>query len=100
MVDTSERLNAPSQLVVETAIDPAEPGRGIQFRYLCFRTLVVQGDRWVLVPAAWEPKHGYVLMLDTNSATRVWFTKQAGIADTGAVNWSGDWPCPEVGPHQ
>lgn len=43
IVDTTERLNAPSQLVAEAAINSAEPGRGIQFRYFCFRTLVVKG---------------------------------------------------------
>jgi hypothetical protein len=100
IVDTTERLNAPSQLVAEAAIDSAEPGRGIQFRYFCFRTLVVKGDRWVLVPAAWEPKHGYVLMLDAGTGTRIWFTKHANIADTPAADWSGDWPCPEVGAGQ
>jgi hypothetical protein len=55
IVDTTERLNAPSQLIAEAAIDSSEPGGGIQFRYFCFRTLVVKGDRWLLVPAAWEP---------------------------------------------
>jgi hypothetical protein len=45
-------------------------------------------------------KHGYVLMLDASTGTRIWFTKHANIADTPAADWSGDWPCPEVGPGQ
>jgi hypothetical protein len=37
-------------------------------------------------------------MLDAGTGTRIWFTKHANIADTPAADWSGDWPCPEVGP--
>jgi len=104
VLDTSERLSAPQQFVRETALDSADPGRGIRFRYRCFRALVVKDGRWVLIPAAWEPTHGYSLIVTTDAGTRVSFWKYAGIVDTAAGNWdrsrqANGWPCPEVGPH-
>jgi hypothetical protein len=104
VLDTSERLSAPKQLIRETALDSADAGRGIRFRYRCFRALVVKDGRWVLIPAAWEPPHGYAVIVTTDATTRVSFWKYAGIDDTAAGNWdlsrrADGWPCPEAGPH-
>ncbi len=92
------------QLIHETELDSADPAHGIRSRYRCFRVLVVKGDRWVLIPAAWEAPHGYALMINADSSVRIAFTKHLGIDATAASDWSASsgengWPCPEVGPH-
>jgi len=103
---TAERLGAPSNLVVESTLsqsnspdvaNPAEVSSGT-FRYLCLRALVVRGDRWVLVPARWTPEYGYAVIVDANASNRLSVLRLKGIADTGAVNWSGNWVCPELAP--
>jgi hypothetical protein len=104
---TDEGLGAPSNLIVESNLTQADsPGGAAQsaeastvtFRYLCLRALVVRGDRWVLVPARWTPEYGYAMIVDVNSSNRISVLRLKGIGDTGAVNWSGNWVCPELAP--
>jgi hypothetical protein len=103
---TGERLGAPSNLVVESPVartnstdvgQPAGASSGA-FRYLCLRVLLVRGDRWVLVPARWTPEYGYAVIVDANPSNRLSVLRLKGIGDTGAVNWSGNWVCPELAP--
>jgi hypothetical protein len=97
---TSDRLGAPSNLVVQSPMsdtsDAAQPAGA--FRYLCLRALLVHGDRWVLVPARWTPEYGYAVIVDANPSNRLSVLRLKGIGDTGAVNWKGDWVCPELAP--
>jgi hypothetical protein len=104
---TAERLGAPSNLIVESVLEQAnspggvaipEQASGGTFRYLCLRALVVRGDRWVLVPARWTPEYGYAVIVDANASNRISVLRLKGIGDTGAVNWAGNWVCPELAP--
>jgi hypothetical protein len=103
---TNERLGAPSNLVVESSVSDVDPAEAAQpvvasggaFRYLCLRALLVRADRWVLVPARWTPEYGYAVIVDANPSNRLSVLRLKGIGDTGAVNWSGNWVCPELAP--
>ena len=103
---TDERLGAPSNLIVESVLEQANSPGGAQaeqassgtFRYLCLRALVVRGDRWVLVPARWTPEYGYAVIVDADASNRISVLRLKGIGDTGAVNWAGNWVCPELAP--
>ena len=104
-LDSAERLDPPANLIAETSLtSPAGASEQVvsspdtTFRYQCFRALVVRGDRWVLVPARWTPEYGYALMIDADSSNRISVLRLKGIADTGAVDWAGEWQCPEVAP--
>ena len=52
----------------------------------------------MLVPARWTPEYGYTVIVDVNSSNRISVLRLKGIGDTGAVNWSGNWVCPELAP--
>jgi hypothetical protein len=101
---TGQRLGAPSNLVVESALSqstapdaaPSAGASGGTFRYLCLRALVVRGDRWVLVPARWTPEYGYAVIVDVSGSNRISVLRLKGIGETRAMNWSGDWVCPEL----
>jgi hypothetical protein len=101
---TGDRLGAPPNLVVEAPLSRSDSSEAAQpagassdtFRYLCLRALVVRGDRWVLVPARWTPEYGYAVIVDANASNRISVLRLKGIGDTGAVNWSGNWVCPEL----
>jgi hypothetical protein len=104
---TAEPLGAPSNLIVESVLKQGNSNdsgtstpqaSGGTFRYLCLRALVVRGDRWVLVPARWTPEFGYAVIVDANASNRISVLRLKGIGDTGAVNWSGNWVCPELAP--
>lgn len=104
---TNARLGAPTNLIVESVLQPtnspnvgtpAAPGSTGTFRYLCLRALVVRGDRWVVVPARWTPEFGYAVIVDANASNRISVLRLKGIADTGAVDWAGNWVCPELAP--
>jgi len=99
VLDTKERLAAPSNLIKETILAPEDRGKKpTLFREECFRTLEVHGDRWVLVPAKWTDQNGYAVIIRADSSNRISFTKLLGIAKTPAANWVGRWQCPEVAP--
>jgi hypothetical protein len=98
IVDTSERLIAPSSLIHEETVEPIDPALGLTFRYKCFRALAVRGDRWVLVPARWTPEFGYAVIMTASSSRGISTQRLEGIADTAAADWEGDWQCPEVAP--
>ena len=74
----------------------------VTYRYECFRSLVVRGGQWVLVPAKWTPELGYAVIVADDSANRISVTRVKGIARTGAANWDESnrvgWQCPEVAP--
>ena len=63
VVDTTDRLNLPANLIVETpltsGVGDASPqtdaSEAVTYRYKCFRSLAVHKDQWVLVPAKWTP---------------------------------------------
>jgi hypothetical protein len=104
---TTARLGAPTNLIVESVLQPtnppnvgtpAAPASTGTFRYLCLRALVVRGDRWVLVPARWTPEFGYAVIVDANASNRLSVLRLKGIGDTGAVDWAGNWVCPELAP--
>jgi hypothetical protein len=105
VLDTSERLDLPADQIVESKLGsgpaPASAAAAtgaITYRYKCFRSLVVHGDQWVLVPARWLPQSGYAVIVTDDSSTRISVVRKKGIADTDAANWYGGWQCPEVGP--
>lgn len=110
ILDTTERLDPlDKKQIVESRLGSAAPsddGRQLAvsdataatYRYMCFRQLVVRGDLWVLVPARWTPQRGYAVIISDDSSNRISIMKLKGIADTGAVDWDGDWQCPEVAP--
>ena len=98
VLDTSQRLGAPANLIVESMLPSAGPKTDATFRYQCFRALVVKGDRWVLVPARWTPEYGYALVVNADPSNRISVTRLKGIAKTAAANWAGKWQCPEVAP--
>lgn len=99
VLDTPQRLGAPSDLIVESKIPSEDPTKEpTQYRYECFRPLVVRGDLWVLVPAGWTNEHGYAVIITAGSANRISLIKLLGIAKTPAANRSGGWQCPEVAP--
>ena len=93
---TNQRLDAPSNMVVETPL-AQEPGVA-SYRYQCFRGLTVHGTRWVLLPARWTPQFGYAVILDVGASNRISVTRLQGIADTPAADWNGSRQCPEVAP--
>jgi hypothetical protein len=97
VLDTSERLGAPANLIAESTLPSADPAAA-KFRYQCFRSLVVQADRWVLVPARWTPEDGYAVIVTLDSSNRISLNRLKGIAKTGSVNWAAPWQCPEVAP--
>ena len=79
----------------------------MRFRYECFRTLAVRGDRWVLIPAKWTPENGFAIVVTANSTSptrgssyRVSVFRREGMAETSAANFSEDWQCPEVAPRR
>jgi hypothetical protein len=105
ILDTTDRLNPPQNLLLETklAVPSASGDESVTYRYECFRSLVVRGDQWVLVPAKWTPEYGYAVIVADDSSNRISVTRIKGIADTGAANWDasnrpGGWQCPEVAP--
>lgn len=97
VLDTTDRLFAPSNLVRETVLG-APPGHGFAYRYECLRTLVVRHDRWVLLPARWTVQNGYALIVAASDSSRLAVMRLEGLADTAAANWDAEWPCPEVAP--
>ena len=108
ILDTTERLDPlDKKQIVESSLASAAPSDdGTQlaapdaatYRYMCFRQLVVREDLWVLVPARWTPQFGYAVIIHDDSSNRISVTRLKGIANSGAVNWNGDWQCPEVAP--
>ena len=111
VVDTTDRLNLPANLIVETpltsgagdASPQTDASEAVTYRYKCFRSLAVHDDQWVLVPAKWTPQYGYAVIVTDDSASRISVTRLQGIARTGAANWDasnrpGGWQCPEVAP--
>ena len=98
VLDTSERLGAPANLIAESTLPSADPKGTPKFRYQCFRSLVVEGNRWVLVPARWTPEDGYAVIVTLDSSNRISLNRLKGIAKTGAVKWAASWQCPEVAP--
>jgi hypothetical protein len=106
VLDTSQRLNTPSNLIVESPLAAATPEgarpQGVTFRYQCFRKLVVRGDRWVLVPARWTPeyRYGYAVIVTVDSSKLISLIRLKDITNTkiGAFNWNTPWQCPEVAP--
>jgi hypothetical protein len=98
VLDTTEPLFAPSNLVQETPLGE-QPGQRFAYRYECLRTLVVRPDRWVLVPARWTVQNGYALIIPFDDSTRISLTRLHGLADNKeATNWDAHWQCPEVAP--
>jgi hypothetical protein len=99
VLDTSQRLGAPTNLIAESMLPSDGSGKDATFRYQCFRTLIVRGNLWVLVPARWTPEDGYAVIVTADSAHRISLTRLKGIAKKEAANWgAGNWPCPEVAP--
>jgi hypothetical protein len=101
VLDTAERLLAPSNLVKESGLPVAADSDGLRYRYECFRTLIVRGDRWVLVPARWTAEDGYAAIVDMDGAHRISLTRLRGIDDTYKADWNkSEFQCPEVVPNQ
>jgi hypothetical protein len=111
VLDTTERLALPKNLIAETtlgstaapdAAPSSDASRPVTYRYECFRSLLVRGDQWVLVPAKWTPEYGYAVIVTDDSYNRISVTRLKGIARTGASNWEasnrGGWQCPDVAP--
>jgi hypothetical protein len=68
VLDTKERLAAPSNLIKETILAPEDRAKEpTLFREECFRTLEVHGDRWALVPAKWTDQNGYAVIITADS---------------------------------
>jgi hypothetical protein len=99
VVDTSERLIVPSDLIKETQIPSADPALAPTFHYECFRALQVRGDRWALVSAKWTPSRGYAVIITASATTSISTRRLEGISARARANRSGDWQCPEVGPY-
>lgn len=100
VLDTTDPLFAPSNLVHETELNP-QPGQRFRYRYECLRALVVRPDRWVLVPARWTERYGYALIVPidpTDASARIIVTRRSDLPGTPAMDKNGDWPCPEVAP--
>jgi len=98
---TDERLDVPSNLIVETPVTEGQNSDGhpaTSYRYRCFRKLAVRGSRWVLIPARWTPEFGYAVIVDAGDRTKIAITRLKGIDQTPAADWNGAWPCPEVAP--
>jgi hypothetical protein len=99
VLDTTQRLGAPSDLIFESKLPSEDQAKEpTQYRYECFRALVVRGDLWVLVPAGWTNEHGYAVIVAAGPANRIALIKLLGIAKKPAANRNGGWQCPEVGP--
>lgn len=97
VLDTRDRLAPPTALIKETRLAPEDPAlEPTLFRYECFRTLAVQGDRWVLVPAKWTNENGYAVIVTAGPANRISVNKLLGIAKSEAGKWNPSWQCPEV----
>ena len=97
VLDTRDRLAPPAALIKETRLAPEDPAlEPTLFRYECFRTLAVQGDRWVLIPAKWTIENGYAVIVTAGPANRISVNKLLGIAKTDAGKWNSGWQCPEV----
>ena len=79
VLDTPQRLAAPSDLIVETRLWPQDPeAEPTLLRYECFRVLAVRGDQWVLVPAKWTNEWGYAVMIRADSSNRISSIQAAG----------------------
>lgn len=99
VLDSTEPLGPPPYLIKESRLAPRDMTQEpTLWRYECFRTLVVHGDRWVLVPAAWTKEDGYAVIVTTGSSHRISLRKFLGISRTAAANHNGGWQCPEVAP--
>lgn len=99
VLDSAKPLGAPPYLVKESRLAPQDlTQEPTLWRYECFRPLVVHGDLWVLVPAAWTNEDGYAVIVTTGSSNRVSLRKYLGIARTAAAYRHGGWQCPEVAP--
>ncbi len=94
---TDYPLDAPKELIAE---EPLEGSAGPIYKYQCFRSLAVKGDRWVLVPARWTPEFGYAVIVDLGTTARLSITRLKGIGDGPAADWDGPWLCPELAPVQ
>ncbi|HJT92987.1 MAG TPA: hypothetical protein VJ777_13730 [Mycobacterium sp.] len=68
ILDTSDRLFLPKELVKETPLTSADSPQGETFRYECLRVHEVRGDKWVLLPANWRPQFGYAVFVTTDAS--------------------------------
>ena len=100
VLDTTHRLAAPEDLIVETRLPDNDPRAATTYRYECFRALSVRGDTWILLPAGWRVEHGYALMVKSGPDNRLSMNKQLGITKTAAFDRTGGWQCPEVAPKE
>ena len=105
IVETTERLDPPANLILETPLTPtaadgasptAAQQQGITYRYMCFRSLVVRDNQWVLVPAKWTPQLGYAAIITDDSENRISVIRSKDIVESGAVKFSDGWQCPEA----
>ncbi|AQA23413.1 hypothetical protein BTZ20_2924 [Rhodococcus sp. MTM3W5.2] len=78
VLDTTEPLFAPPDLVHETELNPQAAQR-FRYRYQCLRTLVVRPDSWVLVPARWTERYGYALIVPIDESSRIIVTRRADL---------------------
>ncbi|KRD08720.1 hypothetical protein ASE48_09265 [Mycobacterium sp. Root265] len=100
ILDTSDRLFLPKELVVAHKLTDAASPQGETFRYECLRPFAVRGDSWVLIPANWRPQFGYAIIVDADATHRITLRT---IKDAPDRIGNGDnvrryWPCPEVVP--
>jgi hypothetical protein len=103
VLDVDAGQNVPlllkNQIKVNWAPLGSDPTAKSRFlRYECFRELAVHNDRWVLVPARWDPAAGFAVIVTADSNHVISFKRIEHIADSDAAkNTAGSWECPEVG---
>ncbi|MGV0742122.1 sensor domain-containing protein [Mycolicibacterium sp. XJ870] len=98
ILDTSDRLFLPEELIKTSQLTDAASPQGETFRYECFRGYAVRGDLWVLLPANWRPEFGYAVLVRTDPVHRITLRTIKGAPDRmgGEANVREYWPCPEL----
>ena len=102
VLDVDARQNLPVLLEHQIKVGWAPPGdpqaKSTFLRCECFRALAVHNDRWVLVPARWNPDAGFAVIVTADSSHVISLKKIKDIADSDAAkDTAGTWECPEVG---
>ncbi|MEU2124800.1 hypothetical protein [Nocardia niwae] len=95
-VVTDERLDVPRNLVAETLV-VTQQGKPPAFRYQCFRSIVVRGDLWVLVPAKWSAENGFAVIVPADSSV-VSVSRSKRVreyAESHPDSQNEPWECPE-----
>lgn len=100
VLETADPLAIPSNLVKATALG-VDPTHRFRYRYECLRTIAVQPDQWILVPARWTVTYGNAVIVPVDEYSRLNVVRRSLPAGVSPMDWNADgmrWPCPEVGP--